>query len=61
MKGNNQLILNEATMIEAVQLWLASKYPEKTPVVTAVTLSNSRGAYDKDFKIELAEHGTALA
>ena len=34
MKGKNELILNEATMIEAVQFWLASQMPEAPRVVS---------------------------
>jgi len=36
MKGNNQLVLNEATMIEAVQFWLDSKMMPTAPKVTQV-------------------------
>lgn len=36
MKGNNQLVLNEATMIEAVQFWLDSKMVATAPRVTQV-------------------------
>jgi hypothetical protein len=36
MKGNNQLVLNEATMIEAVQFWLDSKMTPTAPKVTQV-------------------------
>lgn len=36
MKGTNELHLNTATMIEAVQLWLDSKMPHGAPTVTSV-------------------------
>ena len=37
MKGNNELILNTATMIEAVQEWLDRRMPEHAPQVNHVT------------------------
>lgn len=63
MKGNNVMVLNEATMIEAVQVWLQKKYPYETPVVTAVAQLSTVGAkgYADCFEVRLAEHGTALA
>lgn len=36
MKGNNELILNEATMIEIVQQWVESTVKGPPPVVKAV-------------------------
>lgn len=36
MQGRNTLILNTATMIEAVQLWLDSRMQAPVPTVTAV-------------------------
>lgn len=49
MKGNNKLILNEATMIEAVQFWLDSKMVHKAPKVTNVKHIGS--GYDNSFEI----------
>lgn len=63
MKGNNVLYLNEATVMEALQMWLASKYPEKTPLITHVEQMSSAG-YSKTagtFEVTLVEHGTTLA
>ena len=45
MKGNNELRLNEATLIEAVQEWLDRKWPKDSPRVTAISLSAS-STYD---------------
>lgn len=36
MKGNNELVLNQATMIEAVQYWLDSRMVQPVPKVTGV-------------------------
>ena len=36
MKGSNDLILNEATMIEAMQFWLDSRMVPPSPKVTGV-------------------------
>ena len=36
MIGSNQLTLNQATMIEALQFWLDSKMVGKAPKVTQV-------------------------
>jgi hypothetical protein len=53
MKGNNTLILNEATMIEAVQFWLDSKIvPSQSPKVTSVK-HDKTDAYSDCFKVLL--------
>ncbi|MEO8297099.1 MAG: hypothetical protein ABI574_04750 [Burkholderiales bacterium] len=39
MKGNNELRLNLATMIEAVQMWLDCKMPCGAPTVTRISFS----------------------
>ena len=54
MKGNNELRLNEATMIEALQLWLDSKFAKDAPRVTSVEAINS-GAYCKEFSIKVTD------
>ncbi len=51
MLGTNEMQLNEATMIEAVQLWLDSKMP-KSPRVSSVKSSNG---YVHPFTIILVE------
>ena len=51
MKGNNELILNEATLIQAVQEWIDKRMGEHAPIVKSV---KSNGHYD-GFKIGLAE------
>lgn len=43
MIGNNSLILNEATMIEALEYWLVNKVlnkDEPSPRITAVSADN---------------------
>lgn len=51
MKGNNELHLNTATMIEAVQMWLDSKMPRGAPTVTQV---KPNGRTDSMFVVELS-------
>lgn len=51
MKGTNELILNEATVIEALQLWLDSQMVPKAPVVTGVKLKSD--GYAKTFEVAL--------
>ena len=51
MKGFNKLVLNEATMIEAVQLWVDRTYVERGPLVTCITSKSD--AYSKTFTISL--------
>lgn len=44
MKGNNELVLNQATMIEAVQYWLDSRMVQPVPKVTGVVRDASNGS-----------------
>lgn len=55
MIGNNMIVLNTATMIEAVQFWLNSKMPTDTPKVVDVRLY--RHSSLKEFEVLL--HSTA--
>ncbi len=55
MVGQNQMALNEATMIEVVQYWLDNKSlnkDEPRPKVTGVD-KTSNGRYDAEFTISL--------
>lgn len=52
MKGNNELHLNEATIIEAVQEYLAKRYTP-TPKVTSVAMEKS--GYDTTFVVKCEE------
>ena len=52
MIGNNTIVLNTATMIEAVQFWLDSKMPVATPKVTGVKSTGS--SYDSTFEVSLS-------
>ena len=51
MKGTNDLILNEATMIEAVQFWLDSKLVHQAPKVTNVKAV--KDSYSSTFEVTL--------
>lgn len=47
MTGNNELTLNQATMIEALQMWLdAQMMAGKAPKVTSVAAKS--GVYDSE-------------
>lgn len=53
MQGNNTLILNTTTMIEAVQLWLDSRMQHPVPTVIGVEADGKN--YDRTtFKVELS-------
>jgi hypothetical protein len=54
MKGNNELRLNEATMIEAMQLWMDSQFKGSAPRVTVVEECKS-GAYCKEFVVKVTD------
>ncbi len=44
MIGNNKIIVNEATMMVAFQLWLDSKFKDgESPVVTGIRLDQHEG------------------
>lgn len=51
MKGNNELKLNEATMMEVVQEWLDRQLPGGAPTVTSVKGGN--GQYDLTFTVTM--------
>jgi hypothetical protein len=52
MKGNNKLILNTATLIEAVQEWLDDRtVQDQLAVVTGITYRSS----DYMFEVSLSE------
>jgi hypothetical protein len=59
MRSNNSMVLNEATMIDAVYEWLHKRYPVDTPKVISVR-ANSTSAYQSaqsvEFTIGLAEN-----
>ncbi len=58
MKGSNTLKINQATMMEAVQLWI-DKTMHEPPKVTAV--KSVAGAYNQDaeFEVVLSEQEPA--
>lgn len=51
MIGNNDLQLNEATMIEAVQMWVSANFTNP-PKVTSIDVDKN-GAYSKTFIIHV--------
>lgn len=51
MIGNNELQLNEATMIEAVQMWVNANFTNP-PKVTSIDVDKS-GSYAKTFIIHV--------
>lgn len=63
MKGSNKLVLNQATICEAVQVWLdktlASGHGQK---VTAVTQERNSSNYTgAEFEVTIAEEATVAA
>lgn len=47
MIGNNTMLLNTATMMQAVQEWLDKRMPECAPEVTNITGKDStRGTFE---------------
>ena len=63
MQGANKLMLNETTMIEALQMWLGAKWPKDTPTVTGVEQSEKKGQYGKSatFEVDLMRADTEAA
>lgn len=51
-KGVNELTLNQATMIEALQLWVNSQMVGTKPCVTSI---RSTGRGDNQFFVVIAE------
>lgn len=58
MKGNNELKLNEATMMEVVQEWLDRQLPAGAPTVTSVKGGSSN--YDLTFTVGLTTEAKKL-
>lgn len=56
MKGNNELRLNQATIIEAVQEYLAKRYTP-TPFVKSVAMSKE--SYGSDWFVVQVEEAVA--
>lgn len=54
MKGNNELRLNEATMIEALQLWIEHQFAENAPRVSSVEEIRT-GAYYREFSVKVTD------
>lgn len=57
MRGNNRLLLNTATVIEAVQMYFDHKFKEKAPVVTNVDIVSYKGSdYFEVLTTDAKEH-----
>lgn len=55
MKGSNKMQFNEATMIEAVQMYVDDQFKEgKSPLVTSVALDSARSP-DRAFEVQLTD------
>jgi hypothetical protein len=52
MKGNNEIILNTATMIEAMQLWVDANFKDP-PRVTGIDRADN--GHCATFKVKLEE------
>lgn len=50
MQGTNQLVLNRATLCEALNVWLEKKFAGEAPKATAVMVGE---AYPNDFIVVL--------
>ena len=57
MIGNNELHINTATLVEAVQMWLDSKMPLGAPTVTTVKPSRSDSMFVVDLSSEADRPG----
>ena len=54
MKGNNTLELNEATMVEALQLWCEHTF-KHAPKVTSVKMVSNKGGYVTVFEVAIED------
>jgi len=52
MKGNNEFILNQATMLNAVQLWLNDQF--KIPPTATSVEQTGTGSYSREFTVKVA-------
>lgn len=53
MRGNNKLLLNESTVIEAVQEYLTNRTKENAPKVTGVDIVTFEGG--RYFRVSVSE------
>lgn len=61
MKGSNEMILNQATMIEAVQMWLDSQMmPGKSPQVSTVKANGTSSYEGTQFAVSLTDREQAV-
>ena len=52
MIGNNEILINEATMMEAVQLWLNDQF--KVPPQVISVEQGKTGSYSKEFTVKVS-------
>lgn len=57
MKGKNDLYLNQATMQEAVQLWLAAEF-KNPPKVVLVKKDTNRNSHNDSFIVSVDENSS---
>lgn len=57
MIGNNSMELNQSTMVEAVQCWVAKTFQEPRPLVKSVKVAARAGSYSssESFTVELEQ------
>lgn len=55
MKGNNELILNQATMIEAVQQYLNTQMVAAAPTVVSVSFTASTYGDGQTFSVQVTD------
>lgn len=55
MKGNNELHINQATMIEAMQLWASATFKAPPPIVLSVKSVGPAG----EFVVNVKEAGAS--
>lgn len=53
MIGNNQLELNQATMVQAVQVWVDQTFTSPRPKV--ISVDKCRESYSEGFVVKLGE------
>lgn len=61
MKGNNTMVLNPATVIQALQMWLDAKVPVDPPEVVSVEQLSTQGYQGGMFEVKLSERTKTTA
>ena len=58
MKGCNKLLINQATMIEAIQFWIDNEMDNPVVVTKVSTVASSFDADEFEIKLETKEEQT---